>query len=109
MKLKIFVQILIALGPVIFISCDKGYQVRFINFNTERMDSVVIGDNTVVFTNVDLQSETDYLKIKKGKYKVSCITTSKKKFYSDITIPGSGSGKRSVQIDAINNFSILED
>ncbi|MES2679101.1 MAG: hypothetical protein V4635_04415 [Bacteroidota bacterium] len=91
------------------VSCDKGYQVRFINYNTEPMDSVIIGDNHVVFTNVDFKSVTDYQKIKKGNYSVTCISKTKKKFQSTITIPKNGDGKRSIQIDAVNSISVLED
>lgn len=90
-------------------SCDKGYQVRFVNYYTEPMDSVVVGNDVVVFTGIDPEAETAYEKIKKGTYKVVCTARSKKKFSSQITIPRSGSGKRSIQIDAVNSFSILED
>ena len=73
------------------------------------MDSVIVGNNLVVFKNINLESASDYQKIQNGKHSVTCITNKKKKFYGSINIPKNGSGKRTIQLDAINNFSILED
>jgi hypothetical protein len=103
LRLLIFV-VALCLG-----SCSKGYQVRFTNYYIETMDSVIIGNNTLVFTNIPLLSQSDYSKIGSGDYKITCVTNNKKKFFSSISIPPSGSGKRTIQIDAIKNFSILED
>ncbi|HOZ88398.1 MAG TPA: hypothetical protein PL029_11610 [Bacteroidia bacterium] len=91
------------------VSCDKGYQVRFVNYYIEPMDSVIIGESNLVFTNIGLESVTDYQKIKKGNYSVTCISKTKKKFQSAITIPKQGEGKRSIQIDGINSITVLED
>jgi hypothetical protein len=91
------------------VSCDKGYQLRFTNYYIEPMDSVVVGDNKVVFKGVELQASTGYEKIKKGKYAIMCVSKGKKRFYSNITIPGKGSGKRTIQIDGISQISILEE
>lgn len=73
------------------------------------MDSVIVGNKLLVFTNIGLESASDYEKLQKGKHTITCITKTKRKFYSIINIPGSGTGKKSIQIDAINNFSFLED
>jgi hypothetical protein len=94
---------------LIFSACSKGYEVRFTNYYIEPMDSVIVGNNLVVFKNINLESASDYQKIQNGKHSVTCITNKKKKFYGSINIPKNGSGKRTIQLDAINNFSILED
>jgi hypothetical protein len=90
-------------------SCDKGYDIRFTNYYIEPMDSVIVGDNKIVFTAIELQATTGYKEIKKGKYSIECISRTKKKFYSSITIPGKGEGKRTIQIDGVNQISILEE
>ena len=110
MKVPDLAHILFSACFIFFMSsCSKGYEVRFTNYYIEPMDSVIIGDNAIVFKNIDLESASDYTKLKKGKYHVTCISKMKKKFYSSITIPKSGDGKRSIQIDAVNSISILED
>jgi len=103
-------KILWLLPLLIFLtSCDKGYEVRFANYYIEPMDSVVLGSNTVVFVNIEKQVTTEYKKIKKGKYGISLVSKSKKRFNSSITIPGNGAGRRTVQIDGVNQISILEE
>ena len=101
--------LLVIFSVLILSSCGKGYQVRFTNYYTESMDSVIIGNNTIVFTNIDEETSSGYKKLKKGNYNIICVTKTKKRFGSTISIPKSGDGKRTIQIDAINNFSILED
>lgn len=90
-------------------SCDKGYEVRVTNYYIEPMDSVVVGENDLVFKNVGLQMTSDFEKLSKGQYSVTFITNKKKKFYSSISIPNSGTGKRTIQIDAIVQIAILEE
>jgi len=75
LRLSIFV-VALCLG-----SCDKGYQVRFTNYYIETMDSVIIGNNTLVFTNIPLLSQSDYSKIGSGDYKITCVTNNKKKVF----------------------------
>lgn len=94
---------------LILVSCGKGYELRFANLYNEPMDSVVVGNNKLVFTDIQLQSTTAFESITKGKYSITCISQSKKKFYTSISIPGTGSGKRTVQLDGIEQFSILEE
>lgn len=108
MKTRNFYYLLIctALGLV---SCDKGYEVRFTNYYIEPMDSVVVGSNKIVYKSVDLETTTDYYKLSKGKYTILFITKTKKKFYSNITIPSKGSGKRTIQIDGIEQVSVFEE
>ena len=101
--------LLLGITLIFFCSCDKGYEVRFSNFYTEPMDSVVVGDNKVVFTDTELQASTEYRKINKGKYLITCISRSKKKFQSEFTVPNRGSGKRTIQIDGVSQISILEE
>lgn len=91
------------------LSCEKGYDVRFANYYLEPMDTVMIGENKVLFVNVDLQQTTNFKKISKGNYGIKLISKSKKIFKSSITIPKSGTGQRTIQIDAIENISVLEE
>jgi hypothetical protein len=108
MKNSLQIAVLITLA-IFTASCDKGYEVRFTNYYTESMDSVIIGDNKLVFTLVEFKQTTEYRTIKKGKYQITCISKSKKKFYDEMVIPSRGSGKRTIQIDGINQISVLED
>ena len=73
------------------------------------MDSVVVGNNKIVYKNVALETSTDYFDLSKGKYGITFITKTKKKFYSNITIPSKGTGKRTIQIDGIEQVSIFEE
>ncbi|PBQ31217.1 hypothetical protein CNR22_05365 [Sphingobacteriaceae bacterium] len=91
------------------VSCDKGYDIRCTNYYLEPLDSVVVGDNMIVFKNVGLESSTEFSHAKRGQYAIKIITKSKKKFNSSIWIPGKGSGKRTIQIDAIEQINILEE
>jgi hypothetical protein len=90
-------------------SCSKGYEVNFTNYYTEAIDSVIVGNNLLVFTNIETEASTDYKKIQKGDHSVKCISNSKKVFYSTLHIAGSGSGRRNIQIDGITQISITED
>jgi hypothetical protein len=103
---QVFLFVLIALALV---ACDKGYEVRFTNYHIEKMDSVSIGENKVVFTDIDVHTTTSFQKISKGQYHISLVTEKKKRFYSTIEIPKTGTGKRTIQIDGINQISILEE
>ena len=89
-------------------SCDKGYRIRCSNYYTEPMDSVKIGSK-IVFTNVEIHAASEFADIKRGHYNITFITSSKKMFYSSIFIPGQGEGNRTVQIDAAEQISILEE
>ncbi len=90
-------------------SCDKGYDLRFTNYYLEPMDSVIVGANVLVFTNVETQSSSAFMGIKKGTYSVTCISKSKKHFSTEINIPSKGSGQRSLQIDGLATFALLEE
>jgi hypothetical protein len=109
MKTGVLYIPVIVLFALFATSCDKGYTVGFVNYYTEPMDSVVIGNNKLVYTAIELQATTEYFKLAKGKYTILIISKTKKKFYSSITIPKTGSGKRSIQIDAIEQINILEE
>jgi hypothetical protein len=106
MKLPVF----LVLAPLfLLISCSKGYEVRFANYSTERMDSVIIGNDKLIFTNVERQTETDYSGIKNGNYAVVCVSESKKRYSSSINLSKNGHGKRIIQIDGTGTIDILED
>jgi len=94
---------------ILFSSCDKGYEVRFTNFYTEAMDSVIIGDPKITFTNIAQETTTPYQKIIRGDHSIRMVTKSKKVFFGVVPIPGSGTGKRTIQVDGIKQISILED
>lgn len=90
-------------------SCSKGYEVNFTNYYIEDIDSVIVGNNLLVFTNIETEASTDYRKIQKGDHTVKCISKSKKVIYSVLHIAGSGGGRRNIQIDGITQISITED
>ena len=102
-----FLFLLLMLG--LLSSCDKGYQVRITNYSTESLDSVSIGNNQLVFTNIARQTASNYMKLKKGTYPITCVTQSKKHYSSSISIDKTGSGKRSIQVDGAGAINILED
>lgn len=106
MKLPAF---LILIPAALLVSCSKGYEVRFANYSTERMDSVIIGNNKLVFTNVERQTETEYSGLKAGNYAVVCVSESKKRQSSSISLSRNGNGKRIIQIDGTGTINILED
>lgn len=93
----------------VFSSCGKGYEVRFTNYNTELLDTVIVGSNEIIFPKIDRQSTTEYKTVKAGDKYIRCITKTKKVYSSKITIPTRGTGKRTIQIDGLNSISILED
>lgn len=107
-KIKILFAIGLIAFCIIFSSCEKGYQVRFTNYNIESMDTVIIGKD-IIYTAVERQVTTDYQKIKSGNQSIKCITKTKKVYTSTISIPKKGTGKRTVQIDGLSRISILED
>ena len=99
--------VLICSLSIALLSCDKGYRVRFANYHTERMDTVLIGEN-VSFNHVEPQQVTDYLKVTRGTHSVYLVTKSGLKYYSEMKIPSGGSGDRTLQIDAISQIDVLE-
>lgn len=102
---KLFILLLVFLLS----ACDKGYQVRFTNYYIQPMDSVVIGNRIIVFKNVGLQSTTEYKKLMAGKHGVYMYTKSDGQIPAEIVIPSKGTGKRTLQIDAIKQVVLLED
>jgi len=51
-KNKVTVFFCFCLAALLFTSCGKGYDVRFSNYYIEDMDSVVIGNDKIIFTNI---------------------------------------------------------
>lgn len=90
-------------------SCSKGYEIRFANYYTEKMDTVIIGKNKIIFSNIDKLTSTDYQSIARGQYDAVCISSTKQKFYTSFFIPGKGSGKRTIQIDGTKTINVLEE
>ena len=109
MKISKTFPIILFLMCIVLVSCDKGYQVRFTNYYIEPVDSVVIGNDKIVFKSIDLETSTGYTSLSKGSYGIQIITKSKKRFYTSIFISSKGTGKRTIQIDGIEQISILEE
>ncbi len=101
--------ILFLFALLLLSSCDKGYDLRFTNYYLEPIDSVIVGANVLVFTTVETQSSSAFMGIKKGTYGVTCISKSKKHFTTEIVIPSKGGGQRSLQIDGLATFVLLEE
>lgn len=92
-----------------FVSCDKGYEVRFTNYNLERIDTLVVGKTGLVFLNTDKQGTTDFKPVTRGNHYLKFVSKSGKRYSAFMYIPGKGTGKRTIQIDAINQISVLEE
>jgi hypothetical protein len=99
--------ICIAFVSLALVSCDKGYRLRFANYYPERMDTVLVS-NMLFFSGIEPQKTTDYKPITKGHHDIRCVSKSGKIFTTAMHIPSSGSGDRTLQIDAISQVSILE-
>jgi hypothetical protein len=108
MRSLFFKYSLLLLPVMMLVSCGKGYKIRCSNFYTEDLDTVKIGKD-IIFTNIKKYATSDFEKIKRGQYPITFITNKKEFFYSSIFIPGSGGGERTVQIDAAEQISILEE
>ena len=83
--------------------------MRFTNYYIEQMDSVVVGNNKVVFKDVLPEATTEFNNLSKGDYNIRFVSKTKKRFTSKISIPKNGTGKRTIQIDGITQVSILEE
>jgi hypothetical protein len=108
MRSLFFKYSVMVLPLLALLSCGKGYQIRCTNFYTADMDTVKIGKD-IIFTNIKKYATSEFVKIKRGQYPITFISNKKEFFYSNIFIPGSGGGKRTVQIDAAEQISILEE
>jgi hypothetical protein len=106
---KILFTASLLIFSIIFSSCGKGYEVRLTNYNTEVIDSLIIGKSDIVFAQTDRQATTEYKKISSGEKTIRCVTKTKKIYSSSISIPKRGTGKRTIQIDGLNRISVLED
>ncbi len=108
-KIKIlFIACLISIS-FFFSSCGKGYEVRITNYNTELLDTVIVGKQPIIFAKVERQTTTEYKKIDSGDQFIRVITKTKKEYTSTIAVPKKGTGKRTIQIDGLNRISVLED
>jgi hypothetical protein len=105
-----FKKYLVIFSTVLFfISCGKGYKVRVSNYSTERIDSVVIGNNKLILKEIDPEKTTDLYSLSKGNYSVTFINKSKKRFSTKLFISSEGGGQRTLQIDGLNQISVLEE
>ena len=108
-KIRIlFIAAVVSMG-IFFSSCGKGYEVRVINYNTELLDTVIVGKGIIIFAQVERQSTTEYRKVTSGDQSIRIITKTKKEYTSTISVPKKGTGKRTIQIDGLNRISVLED
>jgi len=90
-------------------ACDKGYEARFVNYYSESIDTLVVGASGALFTNVAFKQTTDYLPVKQGKHRLQFITRSKKRIAGDFEVPSNGTGRYTIQLDGVQQISILED
>jgi hypothetical protein len=94
---------------IILCSCGKGYEIRFLNYYTEPIDSVEIVQAGILFQTIEPGGHTAYQKIKRGNHQIKIVSRSKKRLETSLFIPGKGSGKRSIQVDGLSQLSILEE
>jgi len=90
-------------------SCGKGYKVRVANYYTEDLDSVIVGNYKVVFADIARNQTSDFKNLSKGKYQVVFRAKNNKSFRSEVFIPSSGTGQRTLQIDGSTQIVILEE
>ena len=93
----------------LFSACDKGYQIRFLNLYTEAMDSVVVGNKKIIFTNIERGAATSYTGITRGQYSADCVSHSKKRFSVSFFISGKGTGNKTIQVDASGQTQLIEN
>lgn len=93
---------------LLFSGCDKGYQVRFTNLYTEKIDTLVVGLSGAAFSNIEVQSTTNYVPAKQGTHGLRFVTHSGERFYGTFKVPSSGSGKYTIQIDGIKQINVYE-
>ncbi|MBA2613481.1 MAG: hypothetical protein H0U95_16060 [Bacteroidetes bacterium] len=108
-KNKLFFIIVLSLACIFFSACGKGYEARITNYDNEPLDTVIIGNNIIIFTKIEREATTEYRKITSGDQAIKFITKTKKVYTGKISVPKKGTGKRTIQIDGLNNISILED
>ena len=108
-KIKFLFITVLSLVCIIFSSCGKGYETRVTNYDNEPLDTVIIGNGVIIFTQIEREATTEYRKITSGDQSIKFITKTKKVYNATISIPKKGTGKRTIQIDGLNNVSILED
>ena len=107
--MKFSFNILVLLIAFLFVSCDKGYQIRFHNLYTEKMDSVIVGNNKIIFVDIERAAITSYTSIARGQYTANCVSKSKKRFSVTFFVSGKGSGTKTIQVDAIGQTAVLEE
>lgn len=104
--MKLIVCILLSL--ILFSACDKGYQIRFNNLYTEKMDSVSVGDKKIIFTDIEPGASTAYTVIARGQYEAKCVSKTKKRFSVSFFVSGKGSGTKTIQVDASGQTQLIE-
>jgi hypothetical protein len=109
MALKKIFYSLVFFTTLTLVSCDKGYDVRLTNYYIETLDSVIIGDRQLVFTNILPETTTDFRHITRGQHSVVFYTKTKGKFYYSFFISSKGTGKRTIQVDAIRQINVFEE
>lgn len=105
--MKKFAIIVCAL--LIITACDKGYQIRFNNLYTEAMDSIVVGNKKIIFTNIERGAASSYTAIARGQYDARCVSHSKKRFTISFFVSGKGTGTKTIQVDASGQTQLLEE
>ncbi|MBS1650453.1 MAG: hypothetical protein JSU07_00445 [Bacteroidetes bacterium] len=106
---KIFFQISACTSIFLITSCQKDFQLRFSNLYTEDIDSVLVGNKTAVFTSIARQTKSSYQSIKVGSYNVVCVTKSKVRLPFNINLSGRSGGNRTMQLDGVGSFVVIEE
>jgi len=75
----------------------------------EKMDSVVVGKNKIVFTNIERAGVTSYTAIARGQYDAKCVSRSKKRFTVTFFVSGKGTGTKTIQVDATGQTQLIEE
>lgn len=107
--MRMMTIVVLLIGAFLFTACDRGYEIRFSNYSTEIADSVVIGDKKIVYTKIPEMTSSEYQPIKRGNYDISILMRSGKRYYSNTFISGFGTGRLSLQVDAIGQVSVQAD
>ena len=96
------------LGPLVT-GCSKGYRVRVSNFYYEKIDSVIVGNRALIFTDLDTGATSAYQHIVSGEHSVQFVVSDGRRFFGLAPLRKGGSGDRTIQIDGLRQVVVLED
>ncbi len=98
------------LVPLLFTGCKKKYRVSVANYYLLRLDSVVIGNRAVIFTDIAPETRTDYREITSGEHSVRFYPPGEGLFYGTAKLPRNGpGGDHTIQVDGLKQVSVFQD